>query len=77
MVHFPCGSTQAEAETAAQSVSPGDEGMLGPQPKFSRSNCPSFRQANNNLTLNWVRQMPSMAIIDDKLGKNAVTLSNS
>lgn len=43
IVHFPWGSTHAEAETAAQSVSPGDEGMDGPELKFSRANCPSFR----------------------------------
>lgn len=42
IVHFPWGSTQAEAETAAQSVSPGDEDMHGPELKFSRSNCPSL-----------------------------------
>lgn len=42
-VHFPWASTHAEAETAAQSVSPGDDGMLAPELKFSRSNCPSLR----------------------------------
>lgn len=41
-VHFPWGSTHVEAETAAQSVSPDDEGMLGPALRFSRSNCPSL-----------------------------------
>jgi len=47
-VHFPWGSTHAEAETAAHSVSPGDEGMLGPEEKFSRSNCPSLIYKNFN-----------------------------
>jgi len=42
-VHFPWGSTHMEAATAAHSVSPGDEGMLGPELKFSWSNCPSLK----------------------------------
>lgn len=40
MVHFPWGSIVAEAEIAAQFVSPGDEGILGPALKLSLSNCP-------------------------------------
>lgn len=47
-VHFPWGSTQVEAETAAHSVSPGDEGILGPEEKFSRSKCPSL---NYNISI--------------------------
>lgn len=47
MVHFPCGSTHAEAETAAQRVSPGDEGMLGPASKSSLSKYPSWRSTIN------------------------------
>lgn len=43
-VHFPCGSTHAAAETAAQCVSPGDDGMLGPLLEFSRSKCPSLKK---------------------------------
>lgn len=43
-VHFPWGSTHADAETAAHSVSPGDDGMLGPALKFSLLNCPSLWQ---------------------------------
>lgn len=34
-VHFPCASTHAVAETAAQIVSPAVEGTLGPLLKFS------------------------------------------
>ena len=40
-VHFPWGSTHAEAETAAQRVSPADEDMDGPESKFSWAKCPS------------------------------------
>lgn len=47
-VHFPWGSTQAEAETAAHSVSPGEEGMLGPELKFCRSKCPSLKEHHVN-----------------------------
>lgn len=43
-VHLPCGSTQVEAETAAQTVSPSEEGMLAPALKLSRSKEPSFTQ---------------------------------
>lgn len=48
-VHFPWGSTQAVADTAAQSVSPGEEDMHGPELKFSRSNCPSLRDKGTKL----------------------------
>lgn len=41
-VHLPWASTHAVAETAAQIVSPADEGTLGPLLKFSWSNFPSF-----------------------------------
>jgi hypothetical protein len=41
-VHLPCGSTQVEAETAAQTASPGEEGMQGPTLKLSRSKQPPF-----------------------------------
>lgn len=41
-VHLPCGSTQVDAETAAQSVSPEEEGILQPASKFSRLKWPSW-----------------------------------
>jgi hypothetical protein len=40
-VHLPCGSTQVDAVTAAQSVSPEQDGILEPALKFSRLNWPS------------------------------------
>lgn len=40
-VHFPFGSTHAEADTAAQFASPADDGNVAPFSKFSRSNSPS------------------------------------
>jgi hypothetical protein len=42
-VHLPCGSTQVEAETAAQSFCPGEEGILGPALKFSWSKWPFWK----------------------------------
>lgn len=45
-VHLPFGSTQVEAETAAQTVSPSEEGMLAPALKLSRSKLPSFKQSD-------------------------------
>ena len=44
-VHLPCGSTQVEAETAAQTVSPTEEGMLGPALKLSWSKQPPFQKS--------------------------------
>ena len=45
-VHLPCGSTQVEAETAAQIASPTEEGMLRPALKLSRSKQPPFQKSD-------------------------------
>lgn len=50
-VHLPWASTHAEAETAAQIVSPANEGVLGPLLKFSWSNFPSFYIEYLNVSL--------------------------
>lgn len=64
MVHFPWGSIVAEAEIAAQFVSPGDEGVLGPALKFSLSNCP-FCSPMNKLVLMKYLNIVALVIEED------------
>ena len=58
-----------EAETAAQEVSPADEGMLGPVLKFSRSKCPSLRIQEYNPKTSCHAQCFDMSELDKYLKK--------